>query len=92
MYRAFYSSSDLLFVAQLYNVGGNFLFNTAGNIDVRLSICPVCVRYNYTVQHVGDCVICLLEIGRIIWKVPFFLDAEEQISRFLGYLSNLAKI
>ena len=27
--------------AQLHNVGGNFLFNTAGDIDVRLSICPI---------------------------------------------------
>ena len=55
MFRAFYTSSDLLFVAQLHNVGGNFLFNTAGNVDVG--------RYNYTVQQ-GVCVICWLEIGR----------------------------
>ena len=56
MYRAFYSSSDLLFVVQLHSVGGNF--------NVRLSICPIRVRYNSTVQHVGDCVICWLEKGR----------------------------
>ena len=74
MYRAFYTSSDLLFVAQLHNVGGNFLFNTAGNVNVRLSICLILVQYNSTVQHVGDCVICWQEIGRNIWKVPFYFD------------------
>ena len=36
-----YTSSDLLFVALLHNVGGNFLFNTACNVDVRLSICLI---------------------------------------------------
>ena len=63
MYRAFYTSSDLLFVAQLHNVGSNFLLNNAGNIYVRLSICLFRVRHNSTVQQ-GECVICWLEIGR----------------------------
>ena len=71
MYRAFHTYSDLLFVAQLHNVGGN----TAGNIDVRLSNCLIHVRYNSTVQQ-GDCVICWLEIGKNIWKVPFYLASD----------------
>ena len=34
-------------------------------IDVRLSVCPISVRYTSTVQHVS---------GRDIWNVPFYLD------------------
>ena len=34
-------------------------------IDVRLSVCPICVRYTSTVQHVS---------GIDIWKAPFYLD------------------